>query len=73
MSGMFDGTFMFYEEHILKYYCQKNNLKMLYTPEIQILHKEGSTRDSVSRGNRDKLEFNYSESIKSLKNFIKAM
>lgn len=73
MSGMFDGTFMFYEEHILKYYCQKNNLKMLYTPEIQILHKEGSTRDNVSRGNRDKLEFNYSESIKSLKNFIKAM
>lgn len=73
MDGMFEGTFMFYEEHFLKYFCQKKGLKMLYSPEIQILHKEGSTRDNVSAGNKEKLEFNYSESIKSLKNFLKSI
>lgn len=39
-SGLFNKTFMYGEEDILLYLCQKNNLKIIYDPNIQIIHYE---------------------------------
>ncbi|MDB8558257.1 glycosyltransferase family 2 protein [Turicibacter sanguinis] len=39
-DGLYDGTFMYLEEDILFYLCKKFNLKTVYSPEVQITHKE---------------------------------
>lgn len=36
--AFFKGTFMYYETEILDYLCQKNHLKTMYTPRLQVLH-----------------------------------
>jgi len=68
-DGMFEGTFMFYEEHILEFLCERKNLKMIYSPALQILHKEGSTQEMLNKNDKQKRRFKYIESIKSLKSF----
>lgn len=39
-NGFFDGTFMYLEEDILKYICDRKNYLMLYSPDLYIHHKE---------------------------------
>lgn len=70
-DGLYDGTFMYYEEHILAYMCEKNNVKMLYSPRIQIKHKEGLATNTLIKKNREKRKFKYKNSIVSLENFLK--
>lgn len=40
MDGLFGGTFLYYEEVILRITFKKAGLTMLYYPEISIYHKE---------------------------------
>jgi len=37
-DGLYDGTFMYYEEAILAYRCLKNEIPMYYTKDIQVNH-----------------------------------
>lgn len=65
-DGMFNGTFMYYEEHILYYLCIKKNLKMLYTNNIKIYHKRNASTKEVYTKAVNRRRFVYKESIKSL-------
>lgn len=40
LNGLYPETFLYYEEEILGLVCKKIGLKMLYTDEVEIYHKE---------------------------------
>ncbi len=50
-DGLYDGTFLYMEEDILAYRCQKKNLKMLYDPKLAVIHFDGvsSLREAGDR------------------------
>lgn len=67
-DGLYDGTFMYYEENILAYRCFSNNLKMVYSPEIQIEHYRNVSTNIAFDKDKDKrkLDFFYKQTVKSL-------
>lgn len=72
-DGMFGGTFMYYEEHVLYYRCNKKGLKMLYSNRIKLYHKRNASTKEVYSRDVNRRRFTYNESIKSLlafKNYI---
>lgn len=68
-DGMFEGTFMYYEEHILYYQCIKKGLKMLYTNRIELYHKRYASTKEIYSTDVSRRRFKYKESIKSLESF----
>ena len=67
-DGLYDKTFMFVEEDILRFFCEKEELKMMYTPDLLIYHKEDSATDELFRGNIEsgKRKFKYKHSLHSM-------
>ena len=55
VNGLYPDTFLYYEEEILALVVDKLNLKMVYTDDIEIYHKEDQS---------SKLSFNNEEGIK---------
>src|SRR5690606_33369348 len=66
-TGLYSNTFMYMEEYILNYIAEKENLKIVYSPDIQILHKEDSSTNAVYKKESKKRLFVYENSRKSLK------
>lgn len=52
-DGIYPGTFLYMEEDILNYRARKRNLKVLYTPELSVLHLDGVS-SLKSKGDRCK-------------------
>ena len=52
-------------------YCMSHNYKMVYTPELHVLHKEDSSTSSMFNSDRKKREFVFKNMIKSLKVYRK--
>ena len=65
------GTFLYLEENILYRYCMSHNYKMVYTPELHVLHKEDSSTSSMFNSDRKKREFVFKNMIKSIKVYRK--
>jgi len=66
-------TFMYGEEMLLTLRCKKNGWKMIYSPEIQVIHAEHYT---VSKINKNEIENDifYSDShVKAIKQIKKKM
>ncbi|MCE4049558.1 glycosyltransferase family 2 protein [Bacillus sp. Au-Bac7] len=70
-NGLYDNTFMYMEEHILFYIANKENLKVVYYPKIQILHKEDSSTDALFNRPKKKRLFVYKNMVNSLKELSK--
>ena len=70
--GLSEKTFMYGEEYFLSYYCQRQELPILFQPEIEVLHLEGnatlSDRSVIQRN-----LFLRKEVKKSLKNLIEVI
>lgn len=47
-------TFLYYEEYLLYNYCRRNGLKMVYRPEIKVVHNEGGATRTTSRDERER-------------------
>ena len=63
----YPNTFLFHEEDFLYYRIKKEKLLSLYSPEIEIVHKEGGSLEKMFKKNkRKKLLFRTEEIIKSL-------
>ena len=60
-------TFMYGEEDILSFICQKKGYKMMYCPEIQVLHLEGKATKERFRKSVEKEIFIYKHTLMSLK------
>ncbi|APT76066.1 hypothetical protein LN42_06480 [Marinitoga sp. 1137] len=72
-DGLYDKTFMYAEEDILYFITKRDNLKMIYNPEIVIYHKEDSATNSILKKDYLKRRFIYKNHIKSLKELLKLM
>lgn len=66
-DGLYDEIFMYMEEDFLYYISKRDNLKLVYYPSVQILHKEDSSTDSVFKKSTDKRRFIYRNVISSAK------
>lgn len=64
-SGLCDKTFMYMEEDILYHLCTSKNLKMMYSPELQVLHNEGSSTRNTLKSRAKKSIFEFENTIKS--------
>lgn len=42
------NTFLYYEEYIIAEKAQKNNMKILYNPNIQVIHHHGASMGNVN-------------------------
>lgn len=72
-DGLYDKTFMYGEESILKYISQRDNMKMIYIDEITVYHKEGSATGNIYGKGRKKRMFYYKWNIFGCKLLKKLM
>ena len=66
-NGLYDQTFMYGEEGILKYIVKRDNMKMSYFDDLCVQHKEGASTGRVHGGGRKKRKFYYYWNAKSCK------
>lgn len=67
-DGLDDRTYMYGEEVLLFIRLKRNNLKSVYNPDIEILHKEDSSTNAYcDKNNRKKQLFKRKNALKSLK------
>lgn len=69
-EGLYDKTFMYMEESILKWSCIYNKMKMEYIPEIEVFHKEGSSTGKIYGQGKKKRQFYYHWNIDGCKQLI---
>lgn len=72
-NGLCNRTYMYCEEDFLKYYAIKYNLKMMYSEDIIIYHKEGSATKSLNNSSIKSMRFFYKYNIVSLIELLKTM
>lgn len=72
-EGLFDGTFMYLEENILKYLCKKNGCKLYYTSLLSVYHKEDASTNALTNSDRKKKLFYFKNVIKSALIFCKLL
>ena len=69
-KGLFDGTFMYLEEGILHYLCNRKELTIVYEPLLKIIHNEGASTRSKSNSRVNKAIFEYTNTINSIDVFL---
>ena len=69
-DSLYSGTFLYYEEAILRYRCEKNNLTCMYSPELKLLHKGSVSIDGTFRNRRNKEMFYLQQSRNSCETFL---
>jgi len=72
-EGLYGETFMYMEEDILFYLAKKTQMKMVYDPRIQILHKEDSSTKATFSSDVKRRRFKYKHHIHSAKVFLALM
>ena len=72
-DGLYEKTFMYGEESILKYIVDKNNMSMVYIDELMVYHKEGSSTDSIYGKGLKKRQFYYKWNIDGCKHLKRLM
>lgn len=66
-DGINDRTFLYCEEELLYLQVIKNELKIVYNPELILYHEEDVATNAINRKDRDKKLFFYRNLIKSRK------
>ena len=69
----FNDTFLYHEEEFLYLRSQKDNLITLYSPKIELIHKEGQSLNKEFKDDYKKLIFRNKEILKSLELLKKEM
>lgn len=72
-DGLYDKTFMYGEENILKYICIRDGLVMKYLDSICVYHKEGSSTQNVFGKKKEKRQFYYENNIQGCKSLLNLM
>lgn len=72
-DGLYDGTFMYGEEDILRFQVDRDGLCMKYLDDLEVRHKEGSSTASVYRKSAQKRRFLYKWSIDSYRQLYRMM
>lgn len=69
-TELYNKTFLYFEEAILKYRCDKHGLISLYSPDLVILHKESVSVNQVAKNSRNKQLFYLKHSMHSCEEFL---
>lgn len=69
-EGLYPGTFLYFEEAILRYRCEKNNIICMYSPELKLIHKGSVSIDGTFNSKRKKEMFYLKQSMSSCKRFL---
>ena len=69
-DGLYSGTFLYFEEVSLRYICKRDNLIVLYTPDIKIIHKESKSTKSIYSNWQKRHMFYYENVIYSATNLM---
>lgn len=71
----FDGldaiTFLYFEEEILRYHCQKRGLLMMYSSDLRIYHKEDVSTKMFAKKSGEKERFEFKNRIIASKKYEK--
>lgn len=70
-KGLYSKTFMYLEEDILFYIAKQEGLRLIYSPDVKIFHKEDSSTNALLNSNRKKRIFICKNEISSAKEFVK--
>lgn len=71
--GLYDKTFMYGEESILKYIAERDFLSMVYLDKIEVYHKEGSSTNAIYGKGIKKRRFYYKWNIHGCKELVNLM
>jgi GT2 family glycosyltransferase len=66
LNGLPGLPFMYNECNFLNLVCIKNNFKILYDPELKVLHEESASTKKINNTIIKRKKFYYKENIKSL-------
>ena len=72
-DGLYKGTFLYFEEVALRYIAERDNLKLIYTPNIKIIHKVSQTTKNINKNWKKRHIFycdNVLNSATNLANYI---
>lgn len=72
-DGLYDETFMYGEENILKYITRHTHLKMCYFSDIFVYHKEGSSTQAIWGKGKAGRQFYYKWNIDSCRILLRLM
>lgn len=73
LDGFNPKTFLYHEEELLYISLLKADMKSVYCPSIKIKHLEDVSTNSVNRTNKEKIEFNNMNEVKSLNVLIREL
>lgn len=65
-DGFNDATFMYREEEFIYFHCMVKGLKMVYNPNLKIMHYEDASTNQVYKKSRKKNAFFYKHSLDSM-------
>lgn len=66
----YPDTFLYHEEEFLYERAKRDQLIMMYDPEIEVFHKEGASLDQSFSVPEEKMIFRYTEMIRSLEKLL---
>lgn len=69
-EAFFDKTFFYYELEILDYEAQLNKYKVVYSPELTVIHHHNIATNSVYRNELQKIRFMNEQNYNSIKSFL---
>ncbi|QQZ61616.1 glycosyltransferase family 2 protein [Paenibacillus sonchi] len=72
-EAFFSETFLYFEEDILTYLCNKKNMKIIYSPIVQVLHYEDQSTNKVVKKEFAKELFKIKHQRHSAKVFLNLM
>ena len=72
-DGLYDKTFLYGEENILRYIAERDGFRMEYLKDIEVYHKEDSSTRAVYGEGVRKRRFYYQNNIKSCDSLLKLM
>lgn len=73
MPGLYDGTFLYFEEAIMRYIADKYSMQIMYTPELTVIHKHGSSTKNDIKSEKKRKQFYLIHSMKSCRYLLNMM
>ena len=72
-KGFYPHTFLYCEEDILHVIAKRDDLKVIYSPSIKIIHKEDSSTNALKLSKAARRRFYYSHFVNSAQHLLKLM
>ena len=72
-GGLFDKTFLYFEEAIVRYRCEQKKIPCMYTPDLVLIHKGSVSVNGIISTERKRKLFYLKHSLHSVLEFRKSL